>query len=297
MKSSWKKRFIIFVMLLCIWVYIPDGKMEEAKTEEDRLKERPSATRVVYICRNTYLYYAQNSPEWENLVIDPDPASRRVFGESACVVTALANCIVNAVSVWDLDRILDMTMYPVRIDSHSAVNARGVRARDKFEIRNLSDVVRYYPLIIGNYAGGNNRSGIRNRKNEDFYKRVLDAYQLEWERNTEWSEAVQALKDGKLVIACSGGRHSVISSEGHYFLLVAWADGYIYALDSYLRDRFPLDREQWIEILEPGLLRFHETDASRIPVQSRFIVTPSTDRTVYSKALLDDYIARSNRHE
>lgn len=294
-----KSIFVIRTLALLLSLLMACPALGDEKiSEEDALKSRESATRVVTILGRNYLYYAQNSPEWKNLVIDSDPESKHIFGDSACMIAALANCVANSINVWDMDRILYKTRYPVRIDTHSAVNGRGVGAALKFEITEISDVLRYFPLVIGNYiGGGNNRTGEHNRKSSAFYRNVLDMFQLDWEKNGDITDAMHALDAGKMVIACSGGVRSVIAEGGHYFVLVGRKDGYVYVMDSYLRDSFPMDGGHLIEMLEPGVWRFHEVDIYRIPILVRYIVTPNADRTIYTKAFLDDYLSRSNAHK
>lgn len=239
------------------------------------LKEADTFNHTIHLNGKRYHYFAQNSPEWEKMVSTEIKDDRHTFGESGCACAALANAIVNCVEPDTLYRIQDIFVTPIRIDTTSLVRNRGVPYRNRFIISSAEDYFRYFPLCIANYAAGNNRIGSRSTRSTAYYSKLFNFYSIPFRKTSSNSECLSALRSGDYVIMCSAGKHSPFSNVGHFILCIDIDDEYVYILDSYIRDHYPLDRQSLIEIIEPGLIRIAIEDFDLLSISgTRFIVTP-----------------------
>ena len=246
---------------------------EEPLTQEKKLKSLESWTHSVNVLGRDYLFFAQNSPEWARMYTMTD--EDLLFGDAACMVTSLANALVNTVPFPMLPDILNVTKSPIRVDTRSCVAARpGVRQEERFTITTEVDFLRYFPLVINNYASGNNIHHVSNPHLMGFFPKLLDTYQTVWEGKITLGDAVTALEAdmGAVVIVSSGGQGSVMTENGHFFVAVGCRDRYMYFLDSYVRDRYPRDTGHIIEILEPGVIRVKYEDLHRMPIMFKYII-------------------------
>ena len=262
---------------------------EEALTQEQQLKSKETWTHSVQVLGRDYLLYAQNSPEWARMqtMVDDD----LYFGDAACMVTSLANVLVNCVPYPDLPRILEVTKGPIRVDTRSCVAGRpGVRQEERFEITQEADFLRYLPLVFDNYASGNNIHHITNPHLMGFFPKLLQLYDVVWEQKITMEDAITALEAdmGAMVIVSSGGQGSIMTTNGHFFCAVGCRDRYMYFLDSYVRDKYPLDHNHIIEILEPGVIRVQYSNLRKLPIMYKYLVYPDEFAYPYTQDRIDE---------
>lgn len=246
-----------------------------SETQEDIIKSAESYNHTISLNGQTYYFYAQNSPEWANMLSSEIKGDRHRFGESGCACSALANAIVNSIDQSSLMAIQNLLINPIRIDSTSLVRNRGLASQERFLISSKEDYFRYFPLCVANYAAGNNRIGSHAPRSTAFYSKLLDAFGIRYKKSYSNQVCLSALREGDFVIMCSAGYKSPFSKNGHFILCIDIDEDYVYILDSYIRDSFPLDRKSIIEIVEPGLLRVPIEYFNNLSISgTRFIISP-----------------------
>lgn len=260
---------MLFLLFSC---YAEDGPFE---TQEDIIKNAESYNRTIILNGQTYYYYAQNSPEWADMLSTEIKGDHHKFGESGCACSALANAIVNSVDQSSLVTIQDLILTPIRIDSKSLVRNRGLASRKRFLLSSEDDFFRYFPLCVANIAAGNNKIGSHAPRSTAIYSKMLDAFDIHYFKTYSNQECLSALHKGDYVIMCSAGSKSPFSKNGHFILCIDIDDEYVYILDSYVRDRFPLDKHSILEIMQPGLIRVPTKNFDDLSISgTRFIISP-----------------------
>ena len=290
------KRYRAFILLLASLMFSPivQGK-SSAESEEEILRSRTGTYNGIRsFCEKTYVYYAQNSPEWEKIGL----GKKGSVGGAMCAATALSNVIVNSVPYGELSRIRNITTTPVRIDTHNLAPGQGCATRLKFEIEQDCDYFRFLPLCLGNYASGNNGIGCTEPRNTGYYRQVLKAYGLDYATSKDLDLCIECIEEGAFVIVCTGGTASPIAPKaGHYFVLAAVKHGYVYCIDSYCRDSYPYDREHLIEIVEPGVFRIPVDEVKYLCLHgTMFIVWPSSNNA-YTREDYDSIILETKAAE
>ena len=295
------KRWISLLLAVLLLLLACSAPAEEPETtavpdtQEWQLKSMESWTRSVTVLDRDYLLYAQNSPEWARMqtMVDED----LYFGDAACMVTSLANVLVNTVPYYNLSRILEVTKGPIRVDTRSCVAARpGVRQEDRFTITEDVDFIRYLPLVINNYASGNNIHHVSNPHLMGFFPKLLEHYETAWQGKITMEDAITALEAdiGAMVIVSSGGQNSVMTANGHFFVAVGARDKYMYFLDSYEREKYPLDQRHIIEVLEPGVIRVKYENLHRLPIMYKYLIYKDEYAYPFPQDRLDEIIWASN---
>ena len=247
-------------------------------TEEEAFRSRSATYNGIRsFCGKTYVYYAQNSPEWDKVGL----GKGNTVGGAMCATTALSNVIVNSVPYSDLSLIETITKTPVRFDTHNVAPGFGCVVRCKFVIRQDCDYFRFFPLCLGNYASGNNNIGCTEPRNTSHYRSVLKAYGLDYNTTKDADLCIECIEEGAFVIACTGGKASPIAPKsGHFFVLAAVKHGYVYCIDSYCRETYPYDRKHLIEIVEPGIIRVPVDEIRYLCLSgTMFIIWPNATET------------------
>ena len=280
-------------VLLILTLLLPCSGTAEKKSEEEKLKLRKSYTHVVKILDKEYVVFAQNSPEWYDLYADDNKDSTRQFGSSACIVTSFANVLVNSLPYDELRLIEGAMQEPPQIDTRGITRRNG-RTTGRFAITEKCDYFRFWPVIVGNYAAGNNLKHSYTPMRPAFYHYLTEYFGLEMEVYTDFKKSFDLLDEGAMIITCSSGSTSPFSKVGHYFAIVARDDEYIYILDSYFRDYFPLDRRKIVEYIEPGVERIKISDLSKMQIETQYVIWPKENATVYNSKLFDDIMEESD---
>lgn len=297
------KRFIglalVLVLLTGITGVMGSEAPPQAIEEEMALKSREVITKVLDVPgRETpVVWYAQNSPEWAYLFISNGENDKtKHFGASACVVTACAIAVASMVPKEQLPKIRSILRSDPRIDTQAAGLWRAKGNNSRFRIEDEVDYFRYFPLILGSFASGNNNVGIRDYQNQGNYRIILDTFGLKYEIARDMDKAIAALEDGGVVITSSGGTYSPIAVVGHYFTLVGVDEEYIYYADPFAwREEKPMpDKEKKIEFVQQGLYRFKKEDIPYMRLNAQFIIQRPENAPVYTQDDIDQIIQRSN---
>lgn len=221
-------------------------------------------------------YYAQNDPLWGALAYErAESTSRRPFRDGGCGPTAGAMAIANLLSEEELSQIAawakeEYSLCPCSLNSEKC-NKRHAR----YVLTSQRDFVRFLPLIFGDFATGNNRSGVYSRGEAQgtgtgFLYEIARAYSVTLSATADMKTALAALKNGDTVVG-HAARGGAFTNTGHY-LLLAWADDEkLYILDPLCRTEYKTNQGKKIEILQPGLVALRWEDVSAANMGMYFI--------------------------
>lgn len=243
---------------------------ETALTEEILIKTGEGANydRVIDIAGEGFLYYAQNNDVFRMAGINGDDR----VGKTGCAATTLATVLVNQADYEMIDTVAALAPDAIRIDTMN-INTHGGRPTErKFPVEEKCDYCRYLPICILNIE---HRSHMRT----SYFDKYLNAYGLEFQKTRDVETCLTEIRErNALVIVCSGTNESPVSPDsGHYLVLAKVADGYVYCMDTYVRDKYPADKKHLIELLEPGLFRVQEERVRELFLTgTKFIVYPAT---------------------
>ena len=283
------RRFLLLLFIILLFSFV----IAKAETEEEILKSRESWTKTVKVGNRSFLLFAQNSPEWSKLYMMENAKTNRRFGEAGCAVTAFANATVNALPLEQLHEITKIMQSPLAFDSVVLARYYG-RTEGRFLPKEDCDFVRYWPLILANLAEGNNLRKHHEAQGPSFYSWVLEHFGLKYTATADTQEALDALKNGAMVVSCSSGQSSPFSKIGHFFTLCAIDNESIYILDSYFRDIYPKDKRRVLKILSPGFLRVSLDDIQFLGLQTKYIIWSTENATEYTPEKWSAILEESN---
>lgn len=213
----------------------------------------------------SWMLYAQNDPLWENLNFETEASSRkRKFGDGGCGPTAVAMAIANIVDKEELIKISAYASAPLgyRFCSCSVNDYWCSGKHLPYELTTPDEYLRYFPLVVANFATGNNIWDVRGRTvrygtNMSYLNKLCGIYGLSVTQTYQISEAVTALqREGTIAVACTGGYGSPFTNTSHFLVLARVKDGYLYALDPLRRASYKaFDRKEYLEVIVPGLVR------------------------------------------
>lgn len=263
------------------------------ESEETVLKSRESYTKVVEINGKDMIYFAQNSPEWDAMRIDD---SRKSFGKNYCSILALANALANCVSYEDLMNLETLARLPFRVDSTHANYTGGYEKNYKFIISRNCDVARFLPVVIASITTGNNKYYYHDTQISSHYSSFFEAFGLVYSKSSSLDVCYEALRNGAVIITCTGGYGSPLAPKyGHFFVLAGIDDQYVYCIDSIHREDYPDDKHHVIELLEPGVFRYAIEDTDKMNLfGTKYIAYPKEGCPCYSPELLEQIIKESN---
>ena len=281
-----------FILFLMCFLFLGTATIL-AETEEEILKSRESWVKIVDVEGRSLLVYAQNSPEWADLYMTENIKTNRRFGEAGCAVTALANATVNLIPMERLKAITEIMQSPVAFDSVKLARYFG-RIDGRFIPKEDCDFVRYWPIILANFAEGNNRMHSHEAQGPAFYSLVFNHFGLSFKATGNIEETIEALKTGAMAITCSSGSNSPFSRIGHFFVLCAADEESVYILDSFFRDEYPKDQRKILQILSPGLLKISYDNLKYLGIQTQYVVWPAENATQYTPEIWKGILEKSN---
>ena len=213
----------------------------------------------------SWMLYAQNDPVWDRLVFECETSNRRrIFGDGGCGPTAIAIAIANLVDKEELSKISAYASAPFGYRFCTcSVNEYWCSGKHlPYRLETADEYLRYFPLVIANFATGNNVWGVQGRTkafgtNVRYLDKLCEIYGLSYVQTYQLGEAIDFLRqDGTIAIACTTGRYSPFTSSSHFLVLAHADDEYLYVLDPLRRTNYSkLDPQNYLEIITPGLVR------------------------------------------
>lgn len=250
------------LMALCVPIVQAQSIQE---SEKEHFSNFESYNRAVTLPTGKKLYYyAQNSPEWAKHWYDTKPNGFIVFGDGGCVASTLANTLINLAPKNQLSKLKQLSRESFLLDSKAVPLHLGHPKRKKFAIESSADFAAFLPLVLGQYASGNNLLSSNNYRSTAFYKPVFSLFHLQNYESKKFEEVEHVLADGGLIVSSSGGMNSPIARGGHFFVIADSDENYIYILDSLVRERYKLDKKRYMEIMEPGVVRVKKENLTKL---------------------------------
>ncbi len=216
----------------------------------------------------TWMVYGQNDPSWDPLIFETENSSRkRHFGDGGCGPTAVAAAIANLSSPEELLKINYYAPQPYgyTICTCSLTQPFCYDNHVPYCINTPEEMLRYFPLVVGNFATGNNTLGVQGRydrygTNMNYLETLCKAvYGLQVNRTEDKVVAFDFLQQGKgTAVTCTGKTtiFSPFTNTSHFITLVGADDTYVYIIDPLRRSDYgDLDPDGDVEILTPGLVR------------------------------------------
>lgn len=222
-------------------------------------------------------YYAQNDPLWQELAYEQsETKSRRPFGDGGCGPTAGAMAIANLVPESELNRIArfakkEYAICPCSITKEKCIHSYHAR----YVLTSQRDFVRFLPLVLGDFAIGNNTFGVSGRgadkgTNSGFLYQVAQAYGLNVTATTDKNAAFQALRQGCTVVG-HAARGGAFTNTGHYLLIAHTDEEKVYVLDPLCRSEYKTNQSKILEIIQPGLVAIRHSDYAATGIGSYMI--------------------------
>jgi len=273
-----EERYILFGVLRPI-CYEDDTGIGVTQLE---LESRESYTKTVEIPGfGQAIYYAQNDPTWSTMIYEARrPTARRRFGASGGGPTALAIAIANLADDEQLSRLLvcpsseeGFTLCACSVNQYFC-NKKHVQMR----VAGVENLKRYLPVVLANFATGNNLWDVQSRTHAsgtdaDFFPYVANACSLDYRNSREFSEMIDALQNGAVVVAGTGSSWSPFTGGGHYVVIFSMDETYLYIVDPYLKEDYSsTDHHHVLEVLEPGLVRVKWKDINYLRLYGFYII-------------------------
>ncbi|MBR3018534.1 MAG: hypothetical protein IKH57_15895 [Clostridia bacterium] len=222
-------------------------------------------------------YYAQNDPLWCDMAYEQsETQNRRPFGDGGCGPTAGAMAIANLVPQEELSKIShcakkEYAICPCSITKEKCIHAYHAR----YVLTSQRDFTRFLPLVLGDFAIGNNTFGVSGRgadkgTNSGFLYQVAQAYGLNVTATTDKNTAFVALKNGCTVVG-HAARGGAFTNTGHYVLIAHTDEEKVYVLDPLAREAYKTNQNKILEIIQPGLVAIKHSDYAATGIGSYMI--------------------------
>lgn len=253
------------------------------------MRSEESNNRVINVPgRGEMTFYAQTNPIWAEMRYEsPGSRARRRFGGSGCCPTSIAIAIANTVPLTDLGKISPYAA--------PKAGAFGITAKEMnpmlvnpnvgmYWLSTAEDFQAYLPLVIGQYAAGNNPGRTPYRAAPKPSEQISEAVgtkihflptvcgyyglyclKVGSSQMDKWSAMVRY---GAVGVALASGSSPLCGDNGHYVDIVAVDETYVYILDPQDIQIYPRDRHGIIEVLESGLIRVRLTDYKQLCLSS-----------------------------
>ncbi len=270
------ERYVVYGRMRQI-LYRNSDSVAIAKMNMD---DAPTLTATVNVPgRGPMTVYAQNDPLWADLRYESRASDRRrTFGNGGCGPTAVAIAVVGLVPP---ERLGDIFGYAKSSQGYTfctcSVNQYFCnRLHAQYQVQTPEEYLRYLPLVMANFATGNNYWGEASRgKNAgtslNFLKRIAYLYKLSLGVSYDNEEALAAVQAGALAVV-SLSEKNPFTGGGHYVVLAGVDDAYAYFLDPYRKaDYGDTDRRGLLTPLAPGLVRVAKSDLRQIGMAACYI--------------------------
>lgn len=225
-------------------------------------------------------YYAQNDELWGSMIYEEkSSAKRRPFRDSGCAPTALAIALRRVVPDEDLILLSRYAKRPYSLCPCSLNEGRCTSQHVRYYLTSVKDYRRFLPLILGDFACGNNVFGVVDRDEGTgtgvrFYKSIAGIFDLDMTTTTDIEQAAIAANMGMgvVVFAGSGG---AFTSTGHYMSLVGADDEYYYIFDPLCRSSYKTwDSQGIVNVIYQGLVSFKKSKLHYANFYSFVIFSP-----------------------
>jgi len=204
-------------------------------------------------------YYAQNDPLWGALCYERENSQqRRPFRDSGCSPSSAAMAIAYLVPEEEIPSIAAYAKKDYSLCPCSLNQVRCNKAHRRYYLTSQRDYHRFLPLILGDFATGNNTFGVYSRAESagtatNYIRYVAQVYGLQLTVTADFQEACQAIQSGSAVMSLAG-MGGAFTNAGHYVFLAHVDEEKLYVLDPLRREEYNTNYASRLEIIEPGLV-------------------------------------------
>ncbi len=213
-------------------------------------------------------YYAQNDDLWASCTYERKKSTKwRPFRDSGCSPTSLAMAVARLVPEEELMKINDYAKRPYSLCNCSINSAACERHLSRYVLTSEQDFVRFLPLVLGDFATGNNQWDVCSRSDNagtgtGYIDKVCKVYGLEYEFVSKYDAALEALKKEDHAVFALSGSGGMFTNVGHYIYLAHADEEKLYVLDPLCRTSYEHCKYgRKLEIIQPGLVAMKHTDA------------------------------------
>ncbi len=276
-------------LILCVllWGSAHFAYADQQLNVEARFSRKESVSGLVKIPGTEKLvrYYAQNDELWTDLVYErKDSKKRRPFRDSGCGPTAFAMAICALVPESDIPLIGQYAKTPYSLCACSINDVQCDRHKARYLITSKRDYVRFLPLILGDFATGNNTFQVYSRSetvagtSTGYIDKVCRIYGLEYSFTYHYQDALDALEDENKAVFALAGKGGCFTSVGHYVYLAHADESELYVLDPLCREVYKTNKASKLKILTPGLVTLKHTDVEAAQFSNFIILSkPNTN--------------------
>ena len=254
------------------------------KTELDS-RETASGMKQVWDL-GEFMVYAQNDPIWNRMQYESERNPvYRVFGDGGCGPTAVAIAIANLVDKEELPLIgqhslngVGTLMCPCSVNR---VYCNHTHA--PYLISSAEEFHRYLPVVMGDFAAGNNDAQILSRRvgstgsNMNFLNYLCDLFGITRIDVADFNEGIDQMRGhtGERIMVCYALFNSPYTNTSHYVVVVGVDEEYFYVLDPLFRDSYAAtDERELLEVADKGVTRIrlnqsHYADLTPVYVMER----------------------------
>lgn len=222
-------------------------------------------------------YYAQNDALWENLIYERNGVKKvRPFRDSGCSPSALAIAIHKLVDEEDLPVIGQYAAKPYSLCECSINKSSCARHSGRYLITSQRDYVRFLPLILADFACGNNTFDVYSRSagqgtSSAYIQKVCETYGLDCTFTNDYNQALTAVGNANQAVIALSGAGGCFTNNGHYIFLACADQENLFVLDPLCRTEYKTNFASKLTILQPGLVSIRHDDI-RFAQFSTFVI-------------------------
>ena len=148
----------------------------------------------------------------------------------------------------------------------------------RYTLSTPEEYLRYFPLVVGSFATGNNTLGVQGRRdswgtNMSYLETLCALYDLSVTTINDQTEAVEFLRQKRGMAVTCTVRSSPFTGSSHFLALAGADEEYLYVLDPLRRETYgELDPYGLLEILTPGLVRVKLNRIAQIPMHPIYLL-------------------------
>ncbi len=273
-----KPMLVCIIICVFLWGSAPFAWADTLLSTEAFFAGQETVSGLVEVPgKGTMRYYAQNDGLWGGLIYEhANVKNSRPFRDSGCGPAAIAMAVAQLVPPEQLSSITRLAKRSYSLCACSLNKSHCFRAHARYILTSQRDFVRFLPLVLGDYAAGNNTLGQVTRNSNvgtsnALGENIAQAYGLHYCVTKRYDEAIGALQSGAAVVALAS-KGGVFTNTGHYVVLAHVDADYLYVLDPLCREEYKTNNSRKLNILQPGLVSLANKDMAGAAKFSSFMI-------------------------
>ena len=216
-------------------------------------------------------YYAQNDPLWAGMIYEAEGVRRyRTMLSGGCAPATAAIVLSSQLETEELVCLLEHTSSPGRGFPFCACSVNEFHrdlTHESIRPTTPESLDTYLPIVLAAFATGNNERREKHRTDAPgtaltLFRSLCEQLGLTYLPCATWEDARTAMEDGYSVVTTV--MRGIFTGSSHYLYLAGTDGDYLYILDTLMRDAYPDDVQQLLEVVEPGLVRVRLHDVEKL---------------------------------